>query len=451
MKRVGKFIFITLASAFVCKAAVAADLFRYKFTPGEELVYSGSSDFNFNMGKEHYPGAFKDSDITRFWVTGQNQDGSWHLIFIGQDMNIRTGRFASTNDTISCGHLDLSDDGRRVDKPAADSEEGIYPAFFPLPADASQAQSGWSFAKSPGVEATYHILQTGNRCTIESLERGIFYDIYQIGASNTIYFNNKLGLVEKIQGENEQGYGFTGHGTRVVELESHTVRNQDWMRQLTADAGAADHAEAAMEAAIDSVNHGTAKTETARAAAQQALQSALASVQNHLLRDKINSDLQNLDERFHYAQEENDREDSIVNKPAATWTATDLDGQKHSLEDYRGKVVALDFWYRGCGWCMVAMPQIKALADQFHDQPVVILGMNVDQNDQDAKFVVNKMQLNYLTLHATGIPEKYGVQGFPTFIVIDQKGIVRAQHIGYSPTLREEMAQSISNILSSNE
>jgi thiol-disulfide isomerase/thioredoxin len=125
-----------------------------------------------------------------------------------------------------------------------------------------------------------------------------------------------------------------------------------------------------------------------------------------------------------------------------------LDGQKHALEDYRGKVVALDFWYRGCGWCMVAMPQIKALADQFRGQPVVILGMNTDRKDEDAKFVVNKLKLNYLTLHGTGIPEKYGVQGFPTFIVIDQRGIVRAQLVGYSPTLRAEMAESISNLLS---
>lgn len=100
---------------------------------------------------------------------------------------------------------------------------------------------------------------------------------------------------------------------------------------------------------------------------------------------------------------------------------------------------------------MVAMPQIKALADQFRGKPVVILGMNTDRNDKDAKFVMDKLKLNYLTLHGTGIPEKYGVEGFPTFIVIDQKGIVRAQHVGYSPTLREEMAGSLSNLLSRSQ
>jgi thiol-disulfide isomerase/thioredoxin len=449
MKNIGKLIIVAVMSALAARVAVAADLPRYKFTAGQELVYSGSSVFNFGSGDR--AGAFKDSDTTHIWVTGTNRDGSWHLVFIGQDKEIRTGNFASDNDTISFGHLDMLPDGRRVDKPATISEQRIYPAFFPLPADAAQAQSSWPFAASPGVQTTYHIKQAGDPWIIESIERGIYYDIFQIGASNTIYFNDKLGLVEKIETENEQGYGFTGQGAGMVELKSHTIRDQDWIRQFIADADAVEHAEAVTETAIDSVKTGSAKAETVEAAAQQALKSALASVHYSLLRNRINSDLGKLDERFQYAQEENGRTDSVLNKPAADWTTTDLDGKKHSLGDYRGKVVALDFWYRGCGWCMVAMPQIKALADQFRDKPVVILGINIDQKDEDARFVTNKLQLNYLTLHGTGIPDKYGVQGYPTFIVIDQKGIVRARHVGYSPTLHDDMAKSISNLLSTSQ
>ena len=60
---------------------------------------------------------------------------------------------------------------------------------------------------------------------------------------------------------------------------------------------------------------------------------------------------------------------------------------------------------------MRAMPQIKEVADQFRGQPVAILGMCTDRKDEDARFVVDKLQLNYPTLHGIGIPEKYGVQG----------------------------------------
>jgi thiol-disulfide isomerase/thioredoxin len=230
-------------------------------------------------------------------------------------------------------------------------------------------------------------------------------------------------------------------------LKSTTVRDKDWMAQLAADADAVDKAQAAVEEAVESIKNGAAKADAAGTTATQALESAVSRVKDPSLQDIVKKDLARLDEQMHYAQQENDRNDSVVNKPAATWTTTDLNGQKHSLEDYRGKVVALDFWYRGCGWCMRAMPQIKALNEQFRGQPVVILGMNTDQKDKDAQFVIDKLQLNYATLHGTGIPEKYGVQGFPTFIVIDQKGVVRARHVGYSPLLQEEMAKTISGLL----
>jgi thiol-disulfide isomerase/thioredoxin len=105
------------------------------------------------------------------------------------------------------------------------------------------------------------------------------------------------------------------------------------------------------------------------------------------------------------------------------------------------------FWYRGCGWCIKAMPQLNALAEDFAGRPVAVLGMNTDGNEADAKFVVDAMGLKYATLRAKGIPEKYGVQGFPTLILIDGEGKVRDMHVGYSPTLRAELAKAIEGLL----
>ncbi len=45
------------------------------------------------------------------------------------------------------------------------------------------------------------------------------------------------------------------------------------------------------------------------------------------------------------------------------------------------------------------------------------------------------MGLNYATLKAAGLAEKYKVQGYPTLIVIDQEGTVRDVYVGYSPAL----------------
>jgi thiol-disulfide isomerase/thioredoxin len=122
-------------------------------------------------------------------------------------------------------------------------------------------------------------------------------------------------------------------------------------------------------------------------------------------------------------------------------------GSPRSLEACRGKVVVLDFWYRGCAWCIRAMPQVKQIAAHFQGRPVEVFGMNTDRGEADAKFVVDKLALNYPTLKGEGVPEKYGVSGFPTLLVIDQAGVLRDIHVGYSPTLAKNVIASVEKLL----
>jgi peroxiredoxin len=143
------------------------------------------------------------------------------------------------------------------------------------------------------------------------------------------------------------------------------------------------------------------------------------------------------------------RRAKVLGKPAAEFETTDINGKKVKLSDLRGQVVVLDFWYRGCGWCIKSMPQMNQLAEDFAGKPVAIFGMNTDRNEADAKFVIEKMALKYPTLKAEGQPEKFGVQGFPTLIVIDPQGRVHDVHVGYSPTLREDIGKEIRELLAS--
>jgi thiol-disulfide isomerase/thioredoxin len=136
-----------------------------------------------------------------------------------------------------------------------------------------------------------------------------------------------------------------------------------------------------------------------------------------------------------------------LNKTAAPWETTDILGKKHSLMDYRGKVVVLDFWFRNCEPCIKAMPQVKEIAQQFRDKPVAVLGMNIDKEEKDARFVADELKLNYPTLKAGDLPEKYDVHGFPTLVIIDQQGVVRGRHEGYSTNLVKDVSQAVNHLL----
>ena len=142
--------------------------------------------------------------------------------------------------------------------------------------------------------------------------------------------------------------------------------------------------------------------------------------------------------------------EELLRAAPADWELSDFDGKPHRLRDYRGRVVVLDFWYRGCGWCIKAMPEIKELAQAYKSKGVAVLGMNVDEEDEDALSVIRREQITYTTLKARPAEKIYhsGDFGCPFFIVLDQTGRVRYVEIGYSKYLARRLGIVIDRLAS---
>ncbi len=81
------------------------------------------------------------------------------------------------------------------------------------------------------------------------------------------------------------------------------------------------------------------------------------------------------------------------------------------------------------------------------DHDLAVLGINNDRDEADAKFVAREMQLDYPVLRSRELPGRYGVQGFPTLIIIDRDGKVAHLHVGYSPHLFEELTAAVDRLL----
>jgi thiol-disulfide isomerase/thioredoxin len=131
----------------------------------------------------------------------------------------------------------------------------------------------------------------------------------------------------------------------------------------------------------------------------------------------------------------------------ANWQTTDLDGKAYRLTDFRGKVVLMDFWYRGCGHCIKAMPKVKQIAANYAGRNVAVLGINQDRNDDDARFVIKTLGLSYPTLRDGDISTTYHVRLWPTFIVLDQTGRVASIHAGNSDELVEQISRAVDELL----
>ena len=113
------------------------------------------------------------------------------------------------------------------------------------------------------------------------------------------------------------------------------------------------------------------------------------------------------------------------------------------LEQYRGKVVLLDFWATWCGPCKQAMPGVQRLHEKFAGRPVAIVGANCWENGDPAAYMAQNGYTYELMTNADELAKSFGVTGIPTFVVLDPDGELVHKSVGYSPSHEQEIAKII--------
>jgi thiol-disulfide isomerase/thioredoxin/Tfp pilus assembly protein PilF len=119
---------------------------------------------------------------------------------------------------------------------------------------------------------------------------------------------------------------------------------------------------------------------------------------------------------------------------APAFAVTTLDGQHISMDDLQGKVVLLDFWATWCGPCREALPHVREMAKKFQGQPVVILSVSLDSDEEKWKEFVAKNDMTWPQYRDGGftspIAKMFNVEAIPHTFTIDADGIMQEEHIG---------------------
>ena len=121
---------------------------------------------------------------------------------------------------------------------------------------------------------------------------------------------------------------------------------------------------------------------------------------------------------------------AVEGKPAAQLQLDSWIGEETSLDELKGRVVVLDFWATWCGPCMAAIPKNIELVKKHDAGDFAFIGLHDNRNGWDrAQSVVNDKSINYpvARLGNGGATAKaYGLSFWPTYVVIDRHGVVRA-------------------------
>lgn len=128
-----------------------------------------------------------------------------------------------------------------------------------------------------------------------------------------------------------------------------------------------------------------------------------------------------------------------IGKQAPNFEFTDIEGIKRTLNDFKGKVVILEFWASWCKPCREGFPKLKSVINQFASNKLTIIAIADNDNTvSEWKKAIEKddIAMWYHTLRGLNtiqdINSLFTVSYLPTKIIIDANGIIAAKYIGNS-------------------
>ncbi len=132
--------------------------------------------------------------------------------------------------------------------------------------------------------------------------------------------------------------------------------------------------------------------------------------------------------------------------PAPAFQLKDLEGKDLKLEDYRGKVILLNFWATWCGPCRAEIPSLIELQRRYKDR-LQVIGLAIDEDDESfvRKFAVSE-GINYpVAMGSVDVRVAYGgVTALPTVFVINPAGAIVQKHVGlFNPRLYETEVRAL--------
>ncbi len=135
-----------------------------------------------------------------------------------------------------------------------------------------------------------------------------------------------------------------------------------------------------------------------------------------------------------------------------TWINSD----PTNLEALRGRVVLVDFWTFGCYNCRNTLPTLKRLDAKYRDKGLTILGVHSPESDYEKRLdnvrsEVRKLGIKYPVVTDTEYNtwRAFGVQAWPTVVILDKQGRIRFTHIGEG--YYEQQEQIIQKLLAERD
>jgi peroxiredoxin len=125
-------------------------------------------------------------------------------------------------------------------------------------------------------------------------------------------------------------------------------------------------------------------------------------------------------------QQPYDIKKETIEVQALDFNLKDLSGTTHSLSDYKGKTVLLNFTTTWCPYCIKDIPKLKQMYSNYKGKDFELIAIYIQESNQKVASFAQKYDLPYAILLDTEgmVARSYGVRGVPTKVLVNKNGTI---------------------------
>jgi len=124
----------------------------------------------------------------------------------------------------------------------------------------------------------------------------------------------------------------------------------------------------------------------------------------------------------------------------------DINGNKHTLESLKGKIIVMNFWFIQCKPCVKEFPDLNALKMKFKDKSVAFFAVTWNDKNSLIKFL-ETTKLDFTVVPDGKLIDKFKIPYYPYNIIIDKKGKVEYVNDLLSLNLIKKIERKVNKLL----
>jgi peroxiredoxin len=132
---------------------------------------------------------------------------------------------------------------------------------------------------------------------------------------------------------------------------------------------------------------------------------------------------------------------------APSFIAKNMKGERIDLDEMKGSLVVLNFWFIGCKPCQVEIPELNELVEKYKNEDVKFVAIGLDDQAAIDNFLNRKAFKYDIVPNARNVAQIYQVSSYPSHYLIDREGKIQFFQAGYHGVLINILDKKIEEML----